>query len=101
VDVADLFDAEGYLKPLKDIPEDARRAIAGLEVEEIWGDADDGEGAKGRVVVGRTKKLKLASKVEALKLLGQHLKLFTELREVKVLSLLALFDATEQRAAVS
>lgn len=93
VDPGVFFDAEGYVLPLEKMPEDARRAIAGIDVDEIWGKADDGEGNTGRACIGRTKKLKLASKLDALKLLGQHLRLFTELHQhtvqVDLLTLLA------------
>lgn len=36
VDIGQLFDGEGCFKALEDIPEDARRAIVAIEVEELF-----------------------------------------------------------------
>lgn len=69
VDVIDLFDDAGNLKPLREIPEDARRAIAGIETNEIFA---------GENVIGHVRKVKLWDKKGSLELLGKHLKLFTE-----------------------
>lgn len=69
VDVADLFDAAGNLLPIKQLPSDVSRAILSVEVVEMAG-AD-------KTVTLNTKKVKL-DKTAALRLLGQHLKLFTD-----------------------
>ena len=60
-DLGDFFTDEWQLKPLNQIPKGARAALQGLDVK-------DG-------------KVRTHSKVEALKLLGQHLKLFVERHE--------------------
>lgn len=73
VDIGDAFTAEGALKPIHEIPEDTRRAIAGIETDDLF----DGFG-EDRVKVGVTRKVKLASKDRALELLGKHFKLFTD-----------------------
>lgn len=77
LDPLELFKADGTLKALPDMPEAARRAIAGLEVEEIF----QGTGAK-RKWVGYLKKIKLVSKEGTLQLAGRHLKLFTDKAEL-------------------
>lgn len=64
-DLIHAFDERGNLKNIKDIPEETRRAISGIETVV---DRD------GEV----TKKLKLWDKPKTLELLGRHLKLFTD-----------------------
>jgi phage terminase small subunit len=77
VDIGEAFDDEGKLKPLKEIPEDVRRAISGIEVDELF----DGHG-ENRMSIGVTRKLKFWDKTRALEMLGKHLKLFTDRIEV-------------------
>lgn len=67
----DFYDADGRMLSIKEMPEEAARAIAGLEEEEIW----SGKG-EDRELIGRLKKIKLAAKVPALELLGRHLGMF-------------------------
>jgi phage terminase small subunit len=67
VDIGDAFDEQGRLKPLKDIPEDTRRAIAGIETDELYAGGGD-----NRVEIGQTRKLKFYDKVKALELLARH-----------------------------
>lgn len=99
LDPIELFAPNGTLKPLEAMPEAARRAIAGLEVEEIF----EGTG-KARRWKGYLKKIKLVSKEGTLQLAGRHLKLFTDRTEltgkdggpIAVSSLdLSLLDETE------
>lgn len=84
VDLADLYDEHGNLKNIHDIPEATRRAMAGIEVDELW----EGRG-EDRTQVGVTRKVKLWDKPRALELLGKHLKLFTEVHEHRGLERLA------------
>lgn len=73
VDIGEAFDEAGWLKRLSDIPEDVRRAIAGIEVQEIFqGDGDE------KHIIGIARKVKLSDKIRALELLGKYLKLFTD-----------------------
>ncbi len=73
IDIADLYDENNSLRPLKEIPVHIRRAIAGIEVEELF----EGRG-ESREHVGRNRKLKLSDKVRALEILAKHHKLLTE-----------------------
>ena len=73
IDIADIFDENNSLRPLKEIPAHVRRAIAGIEVEELF----EGRG-ESREHVGRNRKLKLSDKVRALEILARHHKLLTE-----------------------
>lgn len=95
VDLADLYTENGQLKSIHEIPEDARRAIAGIEVDELW----EGRGSEA-VEVGVTRKVKLWDKPKALELLGKHLKLFTEIHEHRGLDRLADALATARGRVV-
>lgn len=77
-DVGKLYDAKGNLLPIHEMPEDARRAVAGVKVFEEF----EGSG-ENRVKVGEVREVKLWDKVRGLELLGKHLKLFTDTIEVK------------------
>jgi phage terminase small subunit len=72
LDVEQMFDENGALLPISQIPEDLRRAIAGFEVIETfeW----EGEGPnRRRVFSGYLKKVKLVSKDSMLTLSARHL----------------------------
>lgn len=72
-DLVHAFADNNTLLPLKDMPEDIRRAIASIEVDEIF----EGSG-ENRTWIGYTKKVKLWPKDRGLELTGKHLKLFTD-----------------------
>lgn len=75
-DPADLYDTAGNLIPVKDLPEDTRRAIKGwdVDVEEVEYLGRDGEVTRR----ARTSSVKprMADKRPVLRDLGQHLELF-------------------------
>jgi len=76
-DIADFYDAEGRMLAVRDIPIEARRAIASIEEDVIW------EGAgRDRTAVGITRKIKLFDKVKAIELGGKFFKLWTDKIEV-------------------
>lgn len=83
-DISVAFNERGELKPLKDIPKSVRRAIASVEIEQLF----EGFG-RDRTQIGYTKKVKLWDKLKALELLGKHLKLFTEKHEHELTGTLA------------
>lgn len=72
-DLADVFDEDGCLKPLKSVPAHVRRAISGIEVEELY----EGRG-EDREHIGRSRKVKLWDKPKALEILAKHHKMLTE-----------------------
>lgn len=69
-DISEAFDDNGKLKPIKEIPEDCRRAICAVEVEDLKGPAN--------ISIGWTRKVKFWDKMKALEKLGDHLKLFAK-----------------------
>lgn len=73
-DIGQAFTPEGALKPLHEMPEDVRRAISAVEVDELVVDG---------AAIGRTKKIRFWDKRGSLELLGKHLKLFTERLELE------------------
>ncbi len=95
LDPADIFTPEGTLKPLDQIPREARRAIVGLEVETLY-DTVDGV----RQPVGQLRKVKLADKVRALEDLAKHLGLLREKLEVSAdASFAEILKAARERGA--
>ena len=70
-DVADIFNENGTIKNIHDIPEDLRRAIAGVQVNEIFG-------REHRTV---KTKIKLADKGRSLERISKHLGMFVERHE--------------------
>lgn len=76
-DIGEVFDEDGAMLPLSKMPEDARRAIAGIESDDLY----EGFGEE-RSIIGKTRKVKLNDKLRALELLGKHLKLFTDKIEI-------------------
>jgi phage terminase small subunit len=75
-DIAPAFNDDGTLKQIHEIPADIRRAIAGVEVEELF----EGRG-QDREQVGVLKKVKFWNKNQALEALGRHLALFKDVIE--------------------
>jgi phage terminase small subunit len=74
-DPADLFDATGRMLPVHKMPEDARRALSGFEVDETF--RADGEGDDAPMVHVVTSKPKFWDKRGALELIAKllgHLK---------------------------
>lgn len=69
VDLSEAFDEFGALKPIKDIPKQVRKAIAGVETLQV------GDGAS------TVKKVRFWDKNKSLEMLGRHLKLFVDRTE--------------------
>lgn len=78
IDIGRCFDEHGRLLQLHEMPEDARKAIASVEVTEIWERASDNPKDGKPVAIGTLSKLKLLDKMKAIELAGKHLGLFTE-----------------------
>lgn len=76
-DLADAYDESGALKSVHDMPLSIRRAIAAIEVDEIW----EGRGDE-RKLVGYTRKVKLWDKVKGVELMARKHKMLTDKHEV-------------------
>lgn len=72
-DIREFYNADGSLKSIKDLSDDAAAALAGVEVDEIF----DGSG-KDRMKIGNIKKIKRWDKVKALEGIGRHLGMFND-----------------------
>jgi phage terminase small subunit len=87
-DLADLYDEENRLKPVKDWPLIWRQGlVAGVEVEELF----EGVG-EDRVQIGYTKKLRLSERVRRIELIGKHIGVQAFQEQVKVSGLDGLAD---------
>jgi phage terminase small subunit len=73
LDIGKAFDDSGNLMSLTAMPEDIRRAIGGMEIDNI---------TVGETTIGTTSKVKIIEKTKALELLGRHLKMFTDKAEI-------------------
>lgn len=86
VDIGEAFNEDGSLKALKDIPPAVRRAISGIDIQEI--------NSEGKTL-GHVKKVRFWSKDRTLEMLGRHFELFTD--KVKHEGLDGLAEALEKR----
>ena len=75
-DIADLYDEDGAIKPIKEWPKIWRQGlIAGFDVEEIRMDG---------VAMGIVKKIKVSDRIRRLELIGKHVKVNAFAENVKV-----------------
>lgn len=72
-DLAQAYDDDGNLLSIKEMPEDFRRAIAGVESEETF----EGFG-EDRIWTGYARKIKLFDKNRALEMLAKYFKLLND-----------------------
>jgi len=81
-DIADIYNDDGSLKPIREWPLVWRTGlVAGIEVEEIW----EGQGEE-RAQVGVLRKVKISDRVKRLDLFGKHVDVqaWKERREIGV-----------------
>lgn len=73
VDLRRAYNKEGGLLPVSEMPDDIAHALAGVDTEELFAGV-----GQDREQVGNLVKARFHSKVQALELLGKHLKMFTD-----------------------
>jgi phage terminase small subunit len=72
-DLAEAFDEEGRLLPIREMPARVRRAISGIDVEELY-EYQRGE----KIPIGVLKKIRMNSKLGALEMLAKRFGLVKE-----------------------
>lgn len=72
-DIRQLFNSDGTVKPVADWPPELSRAIASIEVDELF----EGSG-RDKTQIGITKKIKFWDKLKALELIGKNLIMWVE-----------------------
>lgn len=77
-DIAQAFNPDGSLKPFTDMPLNIRKAIAAVEVDELF----EGTGRE-RTQIGFTKRLKFWDKNKALDMLGKSLAMFKDVKQIE------------------
>lgn len=77
-DIRGLFNKNGVLKPVNQWPDDLARAVAALDIDELF----DGGGGR-RTQIGVARKVKLTDKLRALEMLGRSFGLFKDKVEVR------------------
>ncbi|WP_166461188.1 terminase small subunit [Flavicella sediminum] len=82
-DIADLYNDDGSLKPIKEIPKDVRLVIEGIDSDEI---------RHNDVVIGNTKKVKLSSRRANLIELMKHLGGYEKDNKQKSTSAVTIFE---------
>lgn len=78
-DIGMLYDGNGQLLPIHLMPEEARRAISSIEVDEII----EGKGEDARMV-GVTRKVKTWDKLRSLDTIARHLGMLLERVKLEV-----------------
>lgn len=73
----EIFNDDHTLKPISEWPEACVKALAGIEIQELF-DFQDGEKDK----VGEVKKIKMLDKLRALELLGKQQGMFAQKHEI-------------------
>lgn len=69
-DIRELVNEDGTIRDVKDWPDTIARAVASIEVKELFGESG--------LAIGYTKKIKFWNKVQALELLGTNKGLFVK-----------------------
>lgn len=86
-DVADIYDDDGNLKPVKDWPTVWRKMVKGIEINELF----DGRGDQ-REKIGHVKKVSHVDPLSVLQTLGKHVRVNAFQEQIKVTGLDALAD---------
>jgi phage terminase small subunit len=77
LDPADFYDADGNLLPIQDMPIEARRALAGMDLEELF-DYERGE----KIPRGILRKIRFATKAPYFEMLGKYFRVWGQSLEI-------------------
>lgn len=77
-DIRKFFTAAGSLVPIHELDDQTARALKGCDVEKLFRHFGKGQAEES----GTITKIRVADRLEALELLGRHLKLFTDKLEI-------------------
>jgi phage terminase small subunit len=72
-DIRKYYSEDGGLKAIKDLDDESAAALAGMEVDELWGTELDEDGGFRKVQQGVTKKIKRWDKVKAVEVINKML----------------------------
>jgi phage terminase small subunit len=81
-DPKDLFDNDGKMRDVHDMPQQARKALLSFDQEMLF---EKGEGGE-KMIVGQTRKLRFHSKEKALELLTKLMGLYTDKLKIEAKS---------------
>lgn len=94
-DIADLYNDDGSLKPVRQWPKVWRTGlVAGVDIEEMF----EGRG-EHRQHVGRVRKLKLADRTRLLELIGKHVNVQAFKDRIEHSGVVATADITQSMTA--
>lgn len=100
-DIADLYDEDGKLLPLRQMPLQARQMISQLDTDELY-EYIDGQ----KEVIGQTKKVRTIAKLDAVEKLMKHLGAyekdnFQKKPEINVISSMSTEELIKRAEATS
>lgn len=79
-----LYNVDGTFKNnLHDIPAEARRVIKKMKVKNMWGESEDRNGVKTKIIVGEVIEYEFYDKLKAIELTGREKDLFKNTTKVE------------------
>lgn len=96
-DIRDLFDDEGGLRPISDLPEAAARAVSSIQVEEKSWTPQGGDNP----ILSTTYKYRMNDKGRSLERIGKYLKMYIDRVQIEASSdLIAALNRVEKTTGI-